>query len=155
MRSLIFTRAHNSLADLAIRAFEGGSASHVGIRVGDTVTHSAWLQGGVKRQCMAEFLDGRMAVQEIPLSLPNPEAADAWLNEQIGKPYDWTALLGFVLWRDWSDDDRWYCSELAGAYLIEGGATLAGRHRRIGVRLLQEVAHARLMARIAALAAAT
>ena len=71
----------------------------------------------------------------------------AWLHTWFG------LVLGFVLWRDWSDDDRWYCSELAGAYLLAGGATLAGRHRRLGVRLLHEVTHARLMGRIGASAA--
>lgn len=143
MRSLIFTRAARPITDVAIRAFEGGDASHVGIRVGDTVTHAAWMQGGVLRHDVQTFLAGRVQVQEIPLTLPDADAADAWLEQQIGKPYDLSALLGFVLWRDWSDDAAWYCSELAATYMLQGGATLAGRHKRVGVRLVQEMAHAR------------
>jgi uncharacterized protein YycO len=149
-RSLIFTRAAHPLRDLPIRAFEGGEAGHVGIRVGDEVTHSAWMQGGVLRHDVPTFLAGRVIVAEVPLTLPNPEAADTWLAQQVLKPYDLTALLGFLMWRDWSHDDKWYCSELAAAYMLEGGATLAGRHRRIGVRLLHEVAYARSMGRLGA-----
>lgn len=68
MPRLIFTRSRNPVADIAIRAFEGGSASHVGVRVGDWVTHSAWGQGGVQRHDLPTFLAGRLTVQEIPIS---------------------------------------------------------------------------------------
>ena len=35
------------------------------------------------------------------------------LLSQRGKPYDYSALAGIVLHRDWgTDDSRWFCSEL-------------------------------------------
>lgn len=34
---------------------------------------------------------------------------------QIGKPYDFTALLSFVIHRDWLEPDSWICSELVAA----------------------------------------
>jgi len=41
------------------------------------------------------------------------EAMRAWLDGQVDKPYDWTAIVGFVLRGDWQAEDSWFCSELA------------------------------------------
>jgi uncharacterized protein YycO len=35
-----------------------------------------------------------------------------WLNQQLGKPYDLTALTGFVTGREWRGGKSWFCSEL-------------------------------------------
>jgi len=43
-------------------------------------------------------------------------------------------------------------SELAAAWMLQGGASLAGRHKRIGVRLLHEIAFARAVGRMGAMA---
>lgn len=36
----------------------------------------------------------------------------AWIKQQIGKPYDWRAIIGLSVHRDWREDDSWFCSEL-------------------------------------------
>lgn len=143
-RSLVFTRAIPSWQDLPIRAFEGGTAGHVGCRIGESVVHSAFWQGGVREHSFDEFMHGRHLVLEIPVEMDEPDVADEWLADQIGKPYDWTAILGFLIWRGgWAAKESWYCSELCGMWLVKGGATLATDHRRLGVRLLMEIAYAR------------
>lgn len=45
----------------------------------------------------------------------------AFLKSQIGKPYDKTAIWGFVIGRDWRDKDSWICSELQAAALEAAG----------------------------------
>ncbi len=45
----------------------------------------------------------------------------AFLEAQIGKPYDKVAIAGLVLDRDWRNPDRWFCSELAMAALETAG----------------------------------
>lgn len=40
-----------------------------------------------------------------------------FLNAQLGKPYDKTAIWGFAAGRDWREDDSWFCSELQPAAL--------------------------------------
>jgi uncharacterized protein YycO len=47
----------------------------------------------------------------------------AWefAEKQLGKPYDYTALLGIMFRRDWQDDRRWFCSELVASALMAGG----------------------------------
>ena len=43
---------------------------------------------------------------------------------QVGKPYDYTALLGNLLHRDWQEDDSWFCSELLAAAFNKAGYPL-------------------------------
>lgn len=44
--------------------------------------------------------------------------------DQIGKPYDWTALVGLEIHRDWHSPDSWFCSELIAAAFDKGGFPL-------------------------------
>jgi hypothetical protein len=39
-----------------------------------------------------------------------------WILAQIGKRYDITHLAApLIPWRDWTEDDAWFCSELLAA----------------------------------------
>lgn len=58
-------------------------------------------------------------VKRIGLSV-TPQQLTDWLNfleDQIGKPYDVTAILAFPMQRDWREPDSWFCSELQAAAL--------------------------------------
>jgi uncharacterized protein YycO len=60
-----------------------------------------------------------------------------FLREQIGKPYDFTAIAAFVARRDWQRPDSWFCSELIAAALLECGFlrhTLAATANKITPR---------------------
>ena len=48
-------------------------------------------------------------VRSIPVD--DKAAARHWLTRQVGKGYDWTALVGFAFRRDWQLTDKWFCSE--------------------------------------------
>jgi uncharacterized protein YycO len=41
----------------------------------------------------------------------------SFLMDQLGKPYDWKAIVGFAVDRNWRDPDSWFCSELVAAAL--------------------------------------
>ena len=43
----------------------------------------------------------------------------SFLQAQVGKPYDLTAIAAFVAGRDWHDRQAWFCSELIAAALEE------------------------------------
>ena len=45
----------------------------------------------------------------------------AFLIEQLHKPYDKPAILGFAFGRNWQEPDSWFCSELQAAALQECG----------------------------------
>ena len=145
MRLLYVTS--NSLPSRIIRGIDGGPASHVGIesplRPGGVID-ATWLHGGVTIGQRDDWLqmDGRRLVLELDVPLPGEAAAMSWAVDQLGKPYDTSALLGMAILRDWQDDRRWYCSELAIAACLAGGMSLAGKRGELGVRLSMEIAHA-------------
>src|ERR1041385_1977448 len=44
------------------------------------------------------------------------------LKSQIGKPYDWWAVVSFAVGdRDWQTEDNWFCSELQVWAVIKCG----------------------------------
>ncbi len=45
----------------------------------------------------------------------------AFLNNQVGKPYDWLAILAFAFQRDWQEPDSWFCDELLAAGFVACG----------------------------------
>lgn len=67
-----------------------------------------------------EVFNRKLAI-ELPTTDEIEVAYYGFLHEQIGKPYDMTAILGFVSGRDWMEGDSWYCSELVAAGLVESG----------------------------------
>ncbi len=61
----------------------------------------------------------------------------AFLNRQIGKPYDYLAVTAFFVGRDWQETDSWDCSELIASGLAACGVFpqhLAVSFSRITVR---------------------
>lgn len=119
---LIFTRQH-SIGSLLIRFFTWSRWSHVAILEDDSmVIDSTFLHGGVRRRPLAELLAQASRHQMLDLNVPNEAAALDFARAQIGRPYDWTAVLG-ILFRapGWALPDRWFCSELAEAVVLAGG----------------------------------
>jgi len=54
---------------------------------------------------------------------------------QVGKRYDYRAVLRFLSRRDAPDNDRWFCSELVAAAFAAGGLDLLhGRHSHFSPR---------------------
>ncbi len=53
----------------------------------------------------------------VPTTEEQSETYYAFLNAQLGKPYDWKSIVGFVIDRNWRDTDAWFCSELVAAAL--------------------------------------
>lgn len=47
---------------------------------------------------------------------------------QIGKPYDWKAIVGFIIRRDWMNDNSWTCSELVTFTFLQAGFPLLRTH---------------------------
>ena len=76
-----------------------------------------------------------------------------FLRKQLGKPYDKSAILGFMTGRNWREDDAWICSELvsraaematilpylylAASKISPGGAILA--FSAIGAKVIEHV----------------
>jgi uncharacterized protein YycO len=119
---LFCTNPRNPLS-WAIRASTWSPWSHVGIVDGDSVIEAVALKGVVRtplRQRQDE--DPRWAISQLPCC--DPKAVIAAAASQIGKPYDYTAVIGLGLHRVWKDAHSWFCSELAAWALDEAGSPL-------------------------------
>lgn len=124
---IIYARSH-TLPGLLIRHFDGAGRrhwSHAGIVVGsdheETMVIEARFLGGVQRTTLRSFIERYSRTQTVVYEVPDLEAGYRWLAAQAGKPYDWTAVLGHLARRDWSDEERWHCQELAEGFLAACG----------------------------------
>lgn len=93
-----------------IRYLTVGRWSHAGFFNHDTgETLSAMLVGGVQWRVQ------RKRTRYMFLDYPCMKEAFRWAQTQIGKPYDYSAIFGMALHRNWKALDSWYCSELVTA----------------------------------------
>jgi hypothetical protein len=60
-------------------------------------------------------------VMDIPATAFQEAAFYGFLREQLGKPYDRSAIWAFAFNRDWHDTNAWICSELQAAALESAG----------------------------------
>ena len=67
---------------------------------------------GVRMHTLPEFF-ARAEWDFRVIEHPNPKAVWEAAISQVGKPYDWSYMIGWFLNdRDWQDPDKWSCHEL-------------------------------------------
>lgn len=66
-------------------------------------------------------------VETIELLVPGNSITRKFLESQVGKKYDWLALIALPFRRNWQAPHKWFCSELAAKALQLAGANLPGR----------------------------
>lgn len=120
--SLLFSTSGHPMS-AAIRLGTWSDWSHVAIIDGDEVIE-ATAPAGVRRFPVVQAINHakRGAVVELPCR--DPRAVIAAAESQLGKPYDFTAIVGLGLHRDWQEDDRWFCSELVAWAFEKAGEPL-------------------------------
>lgn len=102
-----------------IRFFTWSKFSHVAILDGDYVIEAAYPR--VRRVPYSGYNKHHNPVVVCDFECPDPQSAINFANRQLGKPYDFLALLGFIFHRDWSRTTEWFCSELVTCALKAGG----------------------------------
>ena len=119
MRLILCTRPR-SLSAWLLRAVMWSRWSHSALYDDSdgVVYDSTFLGGGVRATPVDQFLGhySRYELRPIPMQIPD-DLARSWLVDQVGKPYDWTALLSWIVRRNWQDEDAWFCSELTEAFI--------------------------------------
>lgn len=109
------------IASFLIRKFTWSRFSHVAIVMDGYVIQSTFLKG-VHTVTLEEFYSEYPRIEEVNIKLPNELAAKVWLQEQIGKPYDFGFILGFVFRKDnWEKSSAWVCNELMEFACVVGG----------------------------------
>lgn len=119
---LLFSTTGSPFSAL-IRATTWSRWSHVALIDGDSVIEAAALHG-VRRIPAAQAVAAARRAAVVDMSCCDPQAVIAAAAEQIGKPYDWTAVLGLGLRRDWQEPDAWFCSELVAWAFDAAGQAL-------------------------------
>lgn len=125
MITLQFVR-QNSLISSLIAWFSQGTVSHVeaiidGVTLGSFEQRVNDISAGVQRRPLGYAkLDVCVRVH-LPVDAAQEKRFRDFLTHQIGKPYDWSSILGFIFGRYWREDDAWICSELQAAALEDAG----------------------------------
>jgi len=108
-----------------IRLFTWSQWSHVSILEDeDHIIDSTFKHGGVRRRPVLELVGEVSAFEVVEVPLPMEDAGMDFIRSQLGKPYDWTAIVGFILRENWADPAKWFCNEL-----FEAGCKAGGRLR--------------------------
>lgn len=118
----LFSR-RTSLPSWLTRMLTGGARwSHCGILDHERgVVIEALMFRGVVETPLVDWLLRYPSWEQVAIDCPWPSAALAFAREQVGKGYDYVAVIG-VPWRTaWDSPRRWYCSELLEAALAKGG----------------------------------
>jgi len=114
MTTIRFTRG-TGLACWIVRTATWDWSSHVGFKLDDGTVLDATPDFGVS---IRNAVDDE-TTEYWKILAPKQHIANAvtYAKGQVGKPYDWKAIIGMGLRRDWHDDSKWFCSELVeGAF---------------------------------------
>jgi hypothetical protein len=110
--TLLFSTRNNPGSAL-IRAYTWSHWSHVAVvdYSRGTVIESVMIHG-VREIPLDEAMNNAATFELANIRCRNPVAAINLIRSQLDKNYDYTALFGELLHRDWQDETKWFCSEL-------------------------------------------
>ena len=100
---------------LLIRIATMSRFSHVAIEVNNKLYESRLATGVYSPSSIDNVTD------IIELDNLDDEAIQAFLEAQLGKPYDSKAICSFIFNRTWQDLNKWFCSELGAMAIKVGG----------------------------------
>jgi uncharacterized protein YycO len=122
----------NSFIGRGIRFFSRGGYSHVAIRLNDGRIIESYPFHGVRiRNSLHEKIrNTQIDVYNIPTTPKQDEIIKSFLANQIGKKYDYRALLGFLFYvtkEKRRQRNKWICSELVFIAFQKAGINLLER----------------------------
>lgn len=126
MNTTIHFCKSDNMGGRILRLFLMSKWNHVAIQIGNTVYESVSGAGVVKHQ-PAEFAKAWDKVSSVEVYVPSQLSVLRFLNDQLGKPYDWKAILAFPFRGSWQDRSGWFCSELVYEGLRVGGGLVSDR----------------------------
>jgi hypothetical protein len=115
----IYSYKGTSLMSKLIKFRTGGEYSHIAIGI-DGWVYEAWVGAGssgvVKSRSPYGYhtKDTQFEVLEVPMN--NKANFKIFLEGQVGKEYDWRAILSFAFNWNKNNPNEWFCSELADQF---------------------------------------
>ena len=116
---LAFRESKGTIADKAIAWWTSSKYTHIEIIVGDKWISSGPTHGGVYIQELRPLKDTWTYV-EVDIDGRVQNTVHKFIQEQIGKKYDWAGILWnqiFITKRE-DNQDKWFCSEIVAEILI-------------------------------------
>lgn len=108
---LTFARNYKP-GSLAIRLFCWSRWSHVAIVIDGKNVLEATAAKGVVVTPLPEFKSRYSKVEFATIPVTDINQALSLGRQQIGKKYDWLALIGIAFRLGWGRGNKWFCSEL-------------------------------------------
>jgi hypothetical protein len=126
--TVVFTKRERNPVSWLIRwalprsRFYNATASHCLIQDGEYVIEAS-LTHGVRRVLAVEAMKGATITEVVQYEVPDAEAGLKFARSQVGKKYDFKGAFGLALRpdREYTEDDSWFCFELAAATLKAAG----------------------------------
>jgi hypothetical protein len=121
----------SGISSRSIAWFSAGHFSHVdammpgGYLLGARSDRVGHRPAGVQVRPPAYETWKERVVMSLEVEESRGRAFFAFLNAQLNKPYDKTAIWGFAAGRDWREADSWFCSELQAAAIEAANITPA------------------------------
>lgn len=120
----LFSRSYRLGSPIIRAADRWGQWSHCGLLLDDTTVIESRAFYGVVRGPIDDFIARASAWAVRNIEVPDPDAGRAWALRQLGKGYDYGAVLANLLREDGQDPERYDCAEL-----LEAAVRAAGRER--------------------------
>lgn len=117
MITLQFSRS-GKIGSRLIRWFTWSDWSHV-----DIVLPDGRLLGATGARGVA-IRDYDQSVSHVRFTVDAPDVVIDLAMTQLGKKYDYAAIIGMPFRRDWQDGRKWFCSELVAWAFAEAGHPL-------------------------------
>ena len=108
---IIILGRSKSLGSLAIRLFTWSRWSHCGIVFDNVVYESSADLGGVVVGSLDYFK--KRYPKHLIIEIPSAPGQEQRAISQLSKKYDWGGIFKFVFRGNWSESDKWTCSEYA------------------------------------------
>lgn len=120
--TLVFTNSRKILSRL-ISIVTWSKWSHVAIYCHETDTVIEAVGSGVREIQLKEFLSDKRKWEFVEFPVNDRKGVIEYCRSQIGMKYDFSALFGIFFKRDIENKNKWFCSELVNAALVEDGSS--------------------------------
>ena len=128
----------NGITSRAIEWFTRSEFCHVDFVLSNGKFLGARLEGGVEIRDHDYLTPDSFCYAKVEVMGSNRRVL-GWATSQVGKPYDWVAILAFLPRTNWHDPGKWFCSELvAEAFKLKDSAIVDNRAYRITPQMVYE-----------------
>lgn len=116
---LVLCTKPKDVVSMGLRLAMGSEWSHSAIYDNDAgLVYDVTFKTGVRKQRTSYFFTEYKHCLLIPIDVPpeKMEEARQWLEDQLKKKYDFSAIVAIGIRRDWQEEDKWFCSEMTETF---------------------------------------